>query len=41
MKKRIFIALNLPKTVKEELIKLISQTKKINSKNKLIKSKQF
>jgi len=31
MKKRIFIALNLPKAIKEELAKLISQTKKINS----------
>ena len=31
MKKRVFIAINLPETVKEDLNKLISQTKKINS----------
>ena len=31
MKKRVFIALNLPEAAKEALTKLISQTKKINS----------
>ncbi|OGY44448.1 MAG: 2'-5' RNA ligase [Candidatus Buchananbacteria bacterium RIFCSPHIGHO2_01_FULL_39_14] len=31
MKKRVFIAINLPLAIKEELNKLISRTKKINS----------